>query len=206
MLLFSGEAYNVEMGVTNELFLTERDEFAGCQFASYPNSIMDATAGTGVEAMSSIEKFAVFMRFLAPPEPSKDTPGGTASIDAGRNLFTTIGCSHCHTPKLQTGNSRVAALRNQPVNLYSDLLVHDMGNGLADGVAQGGSGPREFRTAPLWGLGQRVFFLHDGRTSDLITAITEYSSGGSEAKDVVKAFGDLSEAKKQDVLNFLRSL
>src|SRR5207245_2438548 len=101
LLLFSGEAYNVEMGITNELF---------------------------------------------------------------------------QTPTLNTGNAAVAALRNQAVNLFSDLLVHDMGPGLADGVTQGQAGPREFRTAPLWGLGQRLFFLHDGRTSDLLEAIRAHKS------------------------------
>jgi hypothetical protein len=82
-------------------------------------------------------------------------------------VFNSAGCAFCHTPSFTTGNSAVAALRNQAVRLYSDLLVHDMGLGLADGVSQGQAGPREFRTAPLWGLGQRIFFLHDGRTSDL---------------------------------------
>src|SRR5256885_13220175 len=86
-------------------------------------------------------------------------------------LFGEIGCALCHTPTLNTGNSAVAALRNQPVNLFSDLLVHDMGPGLADGITQGQAGPREFRTAPLWGLGQRLFFLHDGRTADLRAAL-----------------------------------
>jgi CxxC motif-containing protein (DUF1111 family) len=92
------------------------------------------------------------------------------------------------------------------VNLFSDLLVHDMGDGLADGVSQGEAGPREFRSAPLWGLGQRLFFLHDGRTSDLIAAILAHSSNGSEANGVVNNFNGLSEAQKQDLVNFLRSL
>jgi CxxC motif-containing protein (DUF1111 family) len=92
------------------------------------------------------------------------------------------------------------------VNLYSDLLIHDMGNGLADGVSQGQAGPREFRSAPLWGLGQRVFFLHDGRTSNLITAIRAHASTGSEANNVIASFLGLSESQKQDLLNFLRSL
>ena len=98
------------------------------------------------------------------------------------------------------------------MNLFSDLLVHDMGPGLADGVTQGQAGPREFRTAPLWGLGQRIFFLHDGRTSDLLEAIRAHKSGSfwtgdeSEANGVVKNFNHLRGNQKQDVLNFLRSL
>src|SRR6267378_5256716 len=159
LLLFSGEAYNVEQGVTNELFQTERDETASCQFATVPNSITDTTAPAALDAISDIEKFSFFMRFLAAPTPSPDTPGGATSIANGRSLFSSTGCALCHTPTLRTGNSAVAALRNQPANLFSDVLVHDMGDGLADGVAQGQAGPREFRTAPLWGAGQRIFFL-----------------------------------------------
>ena len=76
--------------------------------------------------------------------------------------------------------------------LYSDLLVHHMGTRLADGITQGGAGPDEFRTAPLWGLGQRVFFLHDGRTSNLVQAIQYHASQGSEANQVVQNFAALS--------------
>jgi len=97
-------------------------------------------------------------------------------------------------------------LAHQPVNLFSDLLVHDMGVGLADGVSQGEAGPREFRSAPLWGLGQRVFFLHDGRTSNLITAIRAHASSGSEANGVVANYLQLTETQKQNLLYFLRSL
>jgi CxxC motif-containing protein (DUF1111 family) len=129
-----------------------------------------------------------------------------ASIEAGRNLFTSVGCAFCHTPSLKTGNSKTAALANTDVNLYSDLMVHDMGVGLRDGVGQGQAGPREFRTAPLWGLGQRVYFLHDGRTADLITAITAHQSLFSEANTVTLRFKGLSETDKQNLLNFLRSL
>jgi len=206
LLLFSGEAYNVEQGVTNELFQTERDETPSCQFATVPNSITDTTAPAALDAISDIEKFSFFMRFLAAPTPSPDTPGGAASIANGRNLFSSTGCALCHTPTLTTGNSAVAALRNQPANLFSDVLVHDMGDGLADGVSQGQAGPREFRSAPLWGLGQRIFFLHDGRTSDLVQAIQAHSSSGSEANGVISKFNNLTESSKQDILNFLRSL
>jgi CxxC motif-containing protein (DUF1111 family) len=100
----------------------------------------------------------------------------------------------------------VAALRNKAVNLFSDLLIHDMGVGLADGVSQGQAGPREFRTAPLWGLGQRIFFLHDGRTSDLAQAIEEHLSSGSEASAVISGYNALQETQQSDILNFLRSL
>ena len=121
-------------------------------------------------------------------------------------MFNNIGCALCHTPSLSTGNSAVAALRYHPVDLFSDLLIHDMGLGLADGVSQGEAGGREFRSAPLWGLGKRLFFLHDGRTSNLITAIRAHAGLGSEANGVVLNFEVLGEGQKQDLLNFLRSL
>jgi CxxC motif-containing protein (DUF1111 family) len=206
LLIFSGEAYNVEMGISNEAFPTERHETAGCQFAPVPNSVHDLEAKELSEGISAIERFAFFMRFLAAPVPSADTPGGAASIASGRAAFESTGCALCHTPSMTTGNSSVAALRNQRVDLFSDLLLHDMGEGLADGVSQGQANGREFRTAPLWGLGQRLFFLHDGRTSDLVQAVLAHFGRGSEANAVVRDFFHLPPARQQDVYNFLRSL
>jgi len=81
-----------------------------------------------------------------------------------------------------------------------------MGADLADGITQGGAEPDQFRTAPLWGLGQRLFFLHDGRTKDLLEAILAHGDGGSEAKVVIERFNELDNDTKQDLLNFLRSL
>jgi CxxC motif-containing protein (DUF1111 family) len=211
LLLFSGEAYNVEMGITNELFPTERDETPGCQYAYTPNDTTNTDPEVGA-TMSAVERFAFFMRFLAPPEPSAKEPGGEDSINDGRRLFGSVGCALCHTPTLSTGNASVAAMRNKPVNLYSDLLVHNMGPGLADDISQGAAGGDEFRTAPLWGVGQRIFFLHDGRTTDLVAAIRAHKSAGnfqyrgSEANLVVDRFNALSDNDKRDLLNFLRSL
>ena len=206
LLVFAGEAYNVEMGITNELFPTERDETETCQYTTQPNSVGDLAAATPLEATSSIEKFAIFMRLLAAPQPSPDTPGGSSSIAAGRALFDSVGCALCHTPTLHTGNAAIAALRKQPVNLYSDLLLHDMGWGLADGIAQGQASGREFRSAPLWGLGQRLFFMHDGRTADLRQAVLAHYSDGSEANGVIQHYVHLADREQQDLLNFLRSL
>ena len=197
LMNFSGEAYNVEMGVTNEVFPTERNQTASCQFNPTPEDHSDFEGG-----VSGVQHFTDFMRFLAPPTPAPDTP----SIVTGRQLFSSVGCAFCHTPSFTTSTSRIAALSRQPVNLFSDLLVHDMGVGLADGVSQGEAGPREFRSAPLWGLGQRVFFLHDGRTSNLITAIRAHASSGSEANGVVANYLQLTETQKQNLLYFLRSL
>lgn len=213
LLLFSGEAYNVEMGITNPLFQSEREQKAACQFATVPNDITDPELTTTPAGLGAIEKFAFFQRFLAPPTPSPNTPGGALSINRGRESFTNIGCGTCHTPTLTTGPlATVAALRNQNVNLFSDILLHNMGPGLADDILQGGARGDEFRTSPLWGLGQRIFFLHDGRTDNLLQAIQAHKSAGnatfgpSEANTVVNIFNQLQESRKQDLLNFLRSL
>ena len=175
----------------------------------------DTTTLDGVEArnvLNGIQKFAFFMKFLAPAKPSPDTPGGSDSIARGRRLFGITGCALCHTPSLTTGPSETPAFDRQPVNLFSDVLLHNMGAGLADDILQGAAGPDEFRTAPLWGLGQRIFFLHDGRTRDLVVAINAHRSPAtarykaSEANGVVDRFRGLGELQKQDLLNFLRSL
>ena len=143
LLMFAGEAYNVEMGVTNQLFPQERDETPGCLFNATPEDTLNftttpaTTGNSNTAVISDIEAFANFMRMLAPPTPAPATP----SSENGRATFAKIGCVHCHTPSLTTGakiasgSSTVpsAALSNQTANLYSDLLVHHMGKGLADG-------------------------------------------------------------------------
>jgi CxxC motif-containing protein (DUF1111 family) len=212
LLLFSAEAYNVEMGISNEMFPDEREANGNCIFAKGPNDITDTGVTSPADAVSDVEKFTFFMRFLAPPTPSNNTPGGANSITRGSNLFSSVGCALCHTPSLTTHTMQNAELSKQPVNLFSDLAIHHMGSGLADGIPQGLANGDEFRTAPLWGLGQRIFFLHDGRTSNLLTAIAAHASaagGGnqaSEANAVVANFNALSAGQKQDLLNFLRSL
>ncbi|HXZ33166.1 MAG TPA: di-heme oxidoredictase family protein [Terriglobales bacterium] len=220
LLMFAGEAYNVEMGISNQLFPQERDETPGCVFTSTPNDTLNFTTtpvtggnSSGISnpaVISDIEAFANFMRMLAPPTPAPPTE----SSEKGRDLFAKVGCAHCHTPSFTTGTmiasgsstSPSAALSQQTANLYSDLLVHHMGEGLADGITQGGAGPDEFRTAPLWGVGQRVFFLHDGRTSNLVDAIRDHKSHGSEANRVIEHFNKLNVQKQQEIIDFLRSL
>jgi CxxC motif-containing protein (DUF1111 family) len=210
LLVFAGEAYNVEMGISNELFPNERDETPECQGKNAPNDRTHPERPDPLDILSDAEKFAAFMRLLAPPEPSKDMPGGSVSIEKGKGLFKEVGCALCHTPKLMTGKSDIPSLDSKPVNLYSDLLLHKMGPKLADGVKQGQADVDEFRTAPLWGLGQRTWLLHDGRTFDLLQAIDEHASGTgsnqSEANKSVQEFHGLSKESKQNLLNFLRSL
>lgn len=202
LLLFAGEAYNVEQGVTNELFGDERDPDPACRFNPLQEDTTSAAATDAHAVLSNIERQAFFMRTLAPPALAAQTD----SVRAGRARFDAIGCALCHTPSLPTGARSLSALSNQVANLYSDLLVHRMGAGLADGIAQGAAGPDEFRTAPLWGLGQRVFLLHDGRTKDLLEAIRAHASAGSEASAVVGLFEAMPDAEKQYLLDFLRSL
>jgi CxxC motif-containing protein (DUF1111 family) len=203
-LIFAGEAYNVEMGVTNELFTQERDETQGCLLNPLPEDTTNFNPGaSNTEVPTDVEKFAFFMRLLAPPTPAD----ATDSTRNGLSLFNQVGCALCHTPALTTApKTSISVLQGQQVNLFSDLLLHHMGKGLADGITQGSAGPDEFRTAPLWGLGQRIFFLHDGRTKDLLEAIGQHASPQSEAKKVIKNFNGLTEVQKQDILNFLRSL
>jgi CxxC motif-containing protein (DUF1111 family) len=214
LLVFVGEAYNVEQGVSNENFPNERSAVAGCVFNGSPE---DATnilnqnssspnfgtlVGTASEMASDIVNFAAFIRLSAPAAPAPST----ASTLNGAALFNTIGCSLCHSPTLTTGASPFTGMSNVTYNPYSDFALHSMGTGLSDGITQGGAGPMLFRTAPLWGLGQRLFFLHDGRTNDLIQAIQSHSSSGSEAVGVIHKFNTLKASQVQDLLNFLRSL
>ncbi|MGA3236554.1 MAG: di-heme oxidoredictase family protein [Bryobacteraceae bacterium] len=209
LLIFAGEAYAVEQGVTNEAFPNPRQTAPSCDTLGHPEDITNLVTGSA----SDIVNFAMFMRMLAPPQPATSfnavatsSAVGSTSIQNGLNTFTQTGCALCHTQSLTSGNSPIAALSNQNVQLFSDLLLHNMGSGLADGISQGVSTGSEFRTAPLWGLGQRIFFLHDGRTSDLVQAIQAHSSQGSEANAVVAAYNALSASAQQDLLNFLRSL
>jgi cytochrome c553 len=207
LLQFAGEAYNVEVGVTNEMFPVERPNPgealpSSCILNSYPEDQSNPQL-SGPPVNSDITAFAAFMRVLAPPTPATPTP----QTIAGQAAFVKIGCALCHTPSLVTEqSSEASALSGVQANLFSDLLVHHMGQGLADGITQGAAGPDEFRTTPLWGIGQRVFFLHDGRTSDLLQAIRAHASSGSEANGSISLFNNLSPSQQQDVLNFLRSL
>jgi CxxC motif-containing protein (DUF1111 family) len=212
--MFAGEAYNVEMGITNELFPQSKEEDPACNGPQKPepNDVtrmmtddeVNQAFNNPLHILADWMQFQLLMRFTDAPQPD---PTPSSSAIRGGRVFSAVGCALCHTPTMQTApvlNS--AVLQDRPVNLFSDLLVHDMGTGLADGVSQGAAGPREFRTTPLWGVGQRIFFLHDGRTSDLLQAIQAHSSNGSEANAVVSAFQRLSVSDQQAILDFLRSL
>jgi CxxC motif-containing protein (DUF1111 family) len=234
--MFAGEAYNVEMGISNDLFPIARNEDPACNVAYEPFDVPrteDELYKNPLKIMPAWLMFTEFMRQVDAPQPVPLT----ASASHGQDLFNSVGCALCHTASFTTRGvanpqtpheeigPHVAALRGKQVNLFSDLLVHHMGATLADNIAQGAAGPDEFRTTPLWGLGTRLFFLHDGRTSDLMVAIQDHVSlkgsdggdnpskdqdsrkyGPSEANAVVDRFNRLSEADKQAILDFLRSL
>jgi len=230
LVVFAGEAYNVEMGVTNDVFTQTTDETPGCNVdKSEPNDIT-RTDPTDIRNQSFYNplhilpdwlQFALFMRFLDAPQPVPLS----ASAQRGQQLFGAgpgnpgIGCVACHTAQMVTPpRSETPALENVTANLYSDLLVHHMGRGLADDITQGAATGDMFRTTPLWGVGQRLFFLHDGRTDDLQQAIEAHSSpagpcgeasscyGPSEANTVIARFRALTARDKQAILDFLRSL
>ena len=230
--IFSGEAYNVEMGVTNDLFPQATDESPNCTAdKSEPNDIFrtDATDGRNqgfnnpLHEFPDWQMFEIFMRFLDAPQPAPFS----ASAKRGEQLFGVdpahpgIGCFACHTPTMVTpARSETPALQNLTAHPFSDMLIHHMGKVLADDITQGLATGDMFRTTPLWGVGQRIFFLHDGRTSDLLKTIESHFSpaagcddslpqncyGPSEANTVINRFNALSEKDKQAILDFLRSL
>jgi CxxC motif-containing protein (DUF1111 family) len=209
LLIFSGEAYNVEQGVTNENFGNEREGNLNCQFNPTPEdttNLTPRTPSTGSAAAdfsSDIVNFAAFMRLSAGPTPAPNAFPNTAH---GFDVFKFVGCSACHAVQQTTAASpftNQSLVKFQP---FSDIAVHQMGVGLADNVSQGNADGDDFRSAPLWGVGKRIFFLHDGRTKDLLEAIRQHASQGSEANEVIEEFFELSNQDQQAVLNFLRSL
>jgi CxxC motif-containing protein (DUF1111 family) len=143
---------------------------------------------------------------------SSSTTASAASINAGLQAFINVGCGGCHIMNQTTGNAALIdttanpTVSNITINPFSDFAVHNMGAGLADRVSQGNANGSQFRSAPLWGVGQRTFFLHDGRTNNLLTAIEQHASSGSEASGVIAQFNMLSTTDQQNILNFLRNL
>lgn len=237
LLGFAAEAYNVEQGVTNELFPQEREQDPNCQFNDLPEDHTrlaeppKVISVNTIDSSSNIVNFATFMRLSEPPMPVPFS----ASSQRGLRTFTEIGCSVCHVQQHSTGVSSVEGQSHRLIQPFSDFALHHMGTNLADGVNQGSAGPDQFRTAPLWGIGQRIFFMHDGRTRDLLQAIlahadldsttervirtSEFTTNGqtfrcatkdffyrSEANQVIENFLLLPASSQQDILNFLRSL
>jgi len=175
---FMGDAFRTEQGITNPL--DPNDLVNGCA-SDLLRPEIDGTALTAVTA---------FINTLAPPDPS---PACLAS--AGSALFASIGCAGCHIPAIPS--------EGKQARLYSDLALHDMGPGLADGLNEAGATGSEFRTMPLWRVSERVRHLHDGRATSIEGAILEHGGQGEAAK---QGFRALSPADRQSLLDFLNCI
>jgi CxxC motif-containing protein (DUF1111 family) len=199
LLAFSADAYVNEMGVTNRFFPTENapnsnaDVLAAYDEIADPEDNIDPATGK-----ADIDHSTDFMRFLAPLRPL----AMSASAAAGKTAFQSTGCAICHTPRMFTGTNDIAALSQKAVDLYSDLLLHDMGI-LGDGIVQGEAGGREFKTPPLWGARVSGPYLHDGRAPTLDAAIRAHDGEGAASKI---RYTKLSLPQRQQLLDFIHTL
>ena len=201
-----GLAFGHDIGITNPVVTTEDCPQGNCSIPGICVRRSELNDMNGVETVQMYD----FLVYLAPNTPGTGNSNGQA-------LFSSIGCALCHLPSYTTdpnvaipvdflghvNGPPIVALSNQPVNLYSDLLIHDMGTGLADNIPQGQATGSQWRTTPLWGLSFRTVYLHDGRTTNLTKAITMH---GGEATQVINAFKALSPSDQADLLAFIQSL
>ena len=194
------DAYHKDMGITSEFLPYENPNLA----ASTPTVSFDGAAEPEVET-SVIQQVVFYLRALAPPAPG----AMTEERQRGEVLFREIGCAACHTPEMRTGPHAVAALSNRVVRLYSDLLLHDLGDAQGDGVPDKDATGDEWRTAPLWGLrvmrdflGGSAFLMHDGRARSVEEAIGMH---GGEAAGVRSRFDRLSPSERAALLDFVES-
>lgn len=198
LLGFAADAYRNEMGITNDLFREEaamgvpQDRLRLCDPVKDPEDARDRRTG-----LRGIDNFENFMRLLAPVERGPSN----ALVEWGERVFSVAGCARCHVPQLTTGPSRNPVFDRKPVNLYSDLLLHDVGTG--DGIAQADARPEEIRTPALWGLRFRRPLLHDGSAATLEEAILRHDNEAAPAR---QAFRELSEEDRAGLLEFLKSL
>jgi CxxC motif-containing protein (DUF1111 family) len=199
LLAFSADAYLNEMGITNRFFPAENAPNGRADVLAAHDAVADPEDTTDpITGKADIDHSADFMRLLAPLPPRTLTPAAAA----GRALFETIGCAVCHTPRMQTGAHEISALREKPVDLYSDLLLHDMGS-LGDGIAQGDAGPGEIKTPPLWGVRASAPYLHDGRAPNLDRAIRMHDGEATPARTRYTA---LTPQQREQLIQFLNSL
>jgi CxxC motif-containing protein (DUF1111 family) len=193
-------AYLQDMGITSPFLpLENRNPLSGT-----PIEAVDRVADPEV-LESTVQAVTHYIRSLAPPAPGADSE----SRVQGRALFAQSGCAKCHVPAFQTGASPLAALSNKPVHLYSDLLLHDMGDALADNRPDGQANGREWRTTPLWGLrlmkrflNGQALLMHDGRARSVEEAILQH---GGEASASRNAFSALTAAQRAALLDFVES-
>lgn len=194
LFAFAGDAYGNELGVTTPLLPNENCPQGNCALlAANP-----AKSQPNDDDNSAIVQLADFMTFLAPPLRGPTGP----TERAGEMIFNRIGCADCHQPSLQTGPSPIRALNQVRFSPYSDFLLHDMG-ALGDGITQNEAGPRQMRTAPLWGMRFQPSLLHDGRTKSPEVAILAHDGQGVVAR---RRFAALPRQQKQRLLAFLNSL
>jgi CxxC motif-containing protein (DUF1111 family) len=215
---FANLAIMVELSATGKIFPRKPDEVPGCTFNGLPEDRPQLTRRTpntpspAADYMDVATLAGSFAKYLAPPAPVSSYnspvvgPVSSASIANGQAKFVAAGCAACHTQHQTTGKSSMTGQSNVTYTPWSDYALHNMGSKLADGLTQGEAGPQDFRTSALWGAGQRLFFLHDGRSKDLNDATQQHYSLGSEANQTVTNFNALSTSDQQDILNFLRSL
>ena len=189
---FNAGAFLIEMGITNPTNPTE-EKIGGMPIPAGVDPTPDPELSA--EALQSVFDF---VRFLAPPPQLPLTPEG----DHGRYLFGGMGCISCHTPTLYTGPNKVRALDRKPVNAYTDLLLHDMGEARAD-ICLGLATPSEFRTEPLMGLRFATHFLHDGAATTIEQAIELHAGEATKSRD---RFKKASPKDREAVLTFLKSL
>ncbi len=158
-------------------------------------------------AASAIDQIVSYLRGLAVPS-RRDVADPT--VRRGATLFMEAGCARCHVPSLPTGDyPPFPALGNQIIHPFTDLLLHDMGPGLADPASDGATDAREWRTAPLWGIGLTAdvngngYFLHDGRARSLMEAVLWHGGEAVAARESVLA---MSRHDRTALVAFLRSL
>jgi CxxC motif-containing protein (DUF1111 family) len=194
------EAYHQDIGITSDHRLEENRN----PLSSVPIEAVDHALDPEIPS-ATVQAVVHYIRTLAPPYAGTET----AQRVEGRTLFASVGCAACHTPSMQSGPSPIAALAHKPVDLYSDLLLHDMGDALADHRPDGSASGREWRTTPLWGLRlMRQFLngdallLHDGRARTVEEAILLHGGEAQRARD---AFAALSAAQRRAVLDFVES-
>ena len=189
---FNAGAFFNEMGITNKLNPAE-GTVAG---SPLPQGV-DPAPDPELSATSLVAANA-FVRFLAPVVPLSLTEAGKY----GRMLFSQIGCATCHTPTLETGPSRYAALKFKRINAYTDLLLHDMGDQEAD-ICNGVATPREFRTQPLMGMQFLDMFMHDGESATIEEAVQRHGGEGSTVRD---RFMRLSPRQRAAIVSFVSAL
>lgn len=194
------EAYHQDMGITSDF----RPRENGNPLSSVPVDAADQAIDPEI-APATVLAVVHYLRTLAPSRPGTDND----QRREGRALFATVGCTGCHVPALQTGPSDIAALSNQPVELFSDLLLHDMGEALADNRPDGSATGSEWRTTPLWGLrlmrqflDGRALLMHDGRARTVEEAVTMH---GGEATRARAAFVALTPAHRRALIDFVES-